>query len=108
MDAINVTPEKWRRDKNYPIRILIDNGNYSVVWGKFSGTRCLGVRWNGEEEVGYPSQGSNPTWYVEPDFIAIGILHNLHSLAIVDRTDDYNIDNILFAISELSDKMTKS
>ncbi|MFT4598985.1 MAG: hypothetical protein ACI9WM_001236, partial [Arenicella sp.] len=31
----------------------------------------------------------------------------LHSLAIVDNTDDFNIDNILFAISELSDKMTK-
>jgi hypothetical protein len=45
---------------------------------------------------------------VEPDFIAIGILHNLHSLAIADRTNDYNIDDILFAISELSDKMTKS
>lgn len=105
MDAINVIPEKWRRDSNYPIRVLYDDGEYSVVWGKFEDSRALGVRWNGGSGIGYPAQGSNPTWYVEPDFIAIGILNHIHSQALASNNPAFNLDNILYAINELSNKM---
>lgn len=105
MDAIDVIPEKWRQDSNYPIRVLYDDGEYSVAWGKFENSRALGVRWNGGKGIGYPAQGNYPTWYVEPDFIAIGLLNHLHSQALVTSNSEFNVENILFAINELSIKM---
>ena len=74
MRAEEVRPQKWLWDENYSIRVLYDDGDYSVIWGKYENVRALGVRWNGGTDVGYPGQGGHPTWYVEPDFIAIAIL----------------------------------
>lgn len=105
MRAEEVTPQKWLRDSNYPIRILYDDGDYSVIWGKYEDTRALGVRWNGGTDIGYPGQGAHPTWYVEPDFISISILQRILTLAI-DNNDREHLDNIHFAIQELTDKMT--
>lgn len=106
MRADEVTPQKWRQDENYRIRILYDDGEYSVIWGKYEETRALGVRWNGgTTEIGYPGQGAHPTWYVEPDFIAISILQRILTLAI-DNNDREHIDDIHFAIRELTNKMT--
>ena len=105
MRANKVRPHKWLVDTNYPIRILYDDGDYSVIWGKYENTRALGVRWNGGTEVGYPGQGGHPTWYVEPDFIAISILQRLLTFAI-DNNETEFLDNINFAIQELTDKMT--
>lgn len=106
MRADEVKPQKWLWDENYPIRILYDDGEYSVIWGKYENVRALGVRWNGEADVGYPGQGGYPTWYVEPDFIAISILQRILTIAI-DNNDQKHLDNIHFAIRELSSKMTK-
>jgi hypothetical protein len=100
-----VRPQKWLWDENYPIRILFDDGEYSVIWGKYENNRALGVRWNGVADVGYPGQGGNPTWYVEPDFIALSILQRILTLAI-DNNDREHLDDIHFAIRELTDKMT--
>jgi hypothetical protein len=70
----------------------------------YENTRALGVRWNGGTDVGYPGQGGHPTWYVEPDFIALSVLHKILTLAI-DNDDREHLDNIHFAIQELTNKM---
>jgi hypothetical protein len=106
MKANEVNPAKWLEDKDYPIRILFDNGDYSVIWGKYEKNMALGVRWNGDSNIGYPRQGEYPTWYVEPDFIAFSILQTLFTLAVND-TDNLYLENIKFAINELTDKMTE-
>jgi hypothetical protein len=106
MKANEVRPQKWLWDENYPIRILYDDDEYSVIWGKYENVKALGVRWNGGTDVGYPGQGGHPTWYVEPDFIAIAILQRLLTLA-VDNNDREYLDNIIFAIQELRNKMTR-
>jgi hypothetical protein len=103
MKAEDVIPQKWNHE-DYPIRVLYDDGDYSIIWGRYEKNRALGVRWNGED-TGYPGQGAYPTWYVEPDFIAISILQRILLLAIDDKDETY-LDNIHFAIQELSDKMT--
>lgn len=105
MKANEVRPQKWLWDKNYPIRVLYDDEEYSIIWGKYENTRALGVRWNGGTEIGYPGQGAHPTWYVEPDFIAIVILQRILNIAI-DNNDRKHITDITFAIQELTDKMT--
>lgn len=57
--AIHVTPKKWSN-----IKILFDDGIYSVIFGKFENTPDkMGKRWNDN----YPRQGSSATWYVEYD-----------------------------------------
>lgn len=104
MKAKEVNPEKWLRDKNYPIRVLYDDGTYSVIWGKYENNKSLGVRWSGANGVGYPSQGGHPTWYVEPDFIAVAILQRLLTLAI-DKNEKEFLNNIIFALSELLNKI---
>lgn len=105
MRADEVRPQKWLWDGNYPIRILYDDGEYSVIWGKYENIRALGVRWNGGTDIGYPGQGAHPTWYVEPDFIAISILQRILILAI-DNNDREHLVDVNFAIRELTDKMT--
>lgn len=99
----SVRPEKWN-----DILDLFDDGEYSAIWGNYNGakTRCLGVRWNGEEgNVGYPNQGINPLWYIEPKFLTIPILSGLLLVVEADDTiknrDEYN-NNILKAINEAS------
>lgn len=104
MKAKEVRPQKWLWHENYPIRILYDNSEYSVIWGKYENTKALGVRWNGGKDVGYPSQGGYPTWYIEPDFIAITILENLLTLTLKNNKEEY-LKNINFAIQELKNKM---
>src|SRR5208282_2756113 len=76
-----VRPGKWSE-----VIDLFDNGHYSAVWGSYEeGDHCLGVRWNkgGEGETGYPNQGGNPLWYVEPSFLTEPILQAL--LTIVQQ-----------------------
>ena len=72
-----VRPQRWSN-----VIDLYDDGDYAAIWGSFDGNRqrCLGVRWNGgPSEPGYPSQGGNPLWFVEPEFVA-------RAKASVDRT----------------------
>lgn len=102
MDAIDVHPEKWFWDTNYPMRVLYDDGEYSFVWGKYEGNKALGARWNISEDGsprGYPGRGEYPTWYIEPNFITRAILTRLQGLA---TNPDY-IVNIRFALEELED-----
>jgi hypothetical protein len=107
MKAIKVQPKDWQWDASYPIRILFDSDeeNYSIIWGKYKNHKALGVRWNGGVSRGYPGQGGHPTWYVEPNFIAITILQRLQTMAI-DTGETKYLDDINFAITELADLMT--
>lgn len=68
--ANSVRPGKWTH-----ITDLYDDGESSAVWGNFeeAAHKCLGVRWNDS----FPSQGGNPLWYVEPDFVTKAILLEL-------------------------------
>ena len=108
MNAKDVNPGKWQ---TAPIRVLFDDGNYSVIWGEYDGAPALGVRWNKGEDgvVGFPkSSYGHPAWYVEPNFIAVTIIQRILSMATdkIGKPEDYNIDNILDALKELTNQMT--
>jgi len=71
--ATKVRPRKWNN-----IRVLFDNGWYSVIVGHYEGEHKLGQRWNGEKgHVGFPSQGGHPTWHVVPPFLVHSLLLGL-------------------------------
>lgn len=71
--ASNVTPGKWSN-----IRVLFDNGWYSVIAGNYEGEYALGERWNGGDDgPGFPSQGGHPIWHVVPDFLRVTVLRGL-------------------------------
>lgn len=91
-----VRPQKWSR-----VIDLYDDGDYSAIWGCYenSSTRCLGVRWNGGTSHGYPNQGNNPLWYVEPSFMVKNVL--LELLVRVNMNNSRgNIESILNALKE--------
>ena len=93
-----VRPQKWSNVIN-----LYDDGTSSAIWGHYdnSQNKCLGVRWNGTTNQGYPNQGSNPLWYVEPDFLTKNILLEFLSRVNNDARTG-NIQNILLALRESS------
>lgn len=104
MLATEVRPENWSRDENYPIRILFDDSEYSIIWGKYITMPCVGVRWNhtsDENNIGFPVSHGYPTWYIESDFIAVSILQRLLTMAI-DHENYEHLDDIKFAIAELN------
>jgi len=91
-----VRPGKWRN-----VIDLYDDGESSAIWGSYDGStkRCLGVRWNGGQSHGYPNQGNNPLWYVEPDFITKNVL--LELLSRVNNSSSIgHLQNILQALKE--------
>ena len=91
-----VRPNKWKDVFN-----LYDDEEYSAIWGIYNNSekKCLGVRWNGGDSHGYPNQGRNPLWYVEPDFVTKNIL--LELLNRVNADDSIGeIENILKALKE--------
>lgn len=95
-----VRPQKWNN-----VIDLYDDGNYSAIWGNYDGSkcRCLGVRWNGEDECGYPNQGANPLWYVEPDFLNRQILLALLDAVVsvpANQGHAQYVENILIALAE--------
>lgn len=71
--ASEVKPQKWT-----DLRVLFDNGSYSIVSGVYEGRRALGQRWNGRSgSLGFPSQAGHPVWHVVPNFLVIPVLHGL-------------------------------
>ncbi|MCH7928718.1 MAG: hypothetical protein IID03_12185 [Candidatus Dadabacteria bacterium] len=93
-----VRPGKWSN-----VIDLYDDGESSAIWGSYdeSKNRCLGVRWNGGDDHGYPNQGNNPLWYVEPNFVTKNILLELLSRVNIDSSTG-SIENILLALRECS------
>ncbi len=103
----SVRPGKWSR-----VIDLYDNGWYSAVWGTYddwrpTAPRCLGVRYNGNidnpRERGYPNQGGNPLWYVEPDFLTMEILKKLKAIVKSEFGEGHEYyENLEVAIKEFS------
>lgn len=91
-----VRPNKWKN-----IIDLYDDGDYSAIWGNYNGSpnKCLGVRWNGGQSHGYPNQGNNPLWYVEPDYLTKNILLELLS-RVNNNSSIGNLKSILQALKE--------
>jgi hypothetical protein len=92
-----VRPQRWSNIIN-----LYDDGTYSAIWGNYdnSPNHRLGVRWNGDPGVvGYPGQGSYPTWYVEPDFLTKQILLELRA-QVVKNNAIGNTNSIDVALQE--------
>lgn len=58
--------------------VLDDRGpqDISVAVGRWDGTPCLAMRWNGTDEapVGNPQSRGLPTWFILPDDYAEKIL----------------------------------
>lgn len=93
----DVRPHKWS-----DVIDLYDDGKYAAIWGYYDGesSRCLGVRWNGDDShVGYPNQGANPLWFIEPDFTTKNILLTLLDMVNKDASIG-KIENILLALKE--------
>lgn len=91
-----VRPGKWGN-----VIDLYDDGDNSAIWGSYGGSanKCLGVRWNGGQSHGYPNQGNNPLWYVEPDFVTKNILLELLS-RVNNNSGIGHLQNILQALKE--------
>jgi|ERR1019366_4952743 hypothetical protein len=74
--AAEVRPEKWTE-----IRVLFDDGEYSVISGLYERGphRSLGERWNGDagSPIGFPNVAGYPIWHVVPQFLQLHVLHGL-------------------------------
>lgn len=93
-----VNPKSWDN-----IQIILNDvsGGYSVIFGKFEGSYCLGMRWNGDgSDRGYPGQGAYPLWFVVPGPFEKTFLSELSTMAISNPNIDK--DALQKAIDELS------
>lgn len=91
MDPSLVKPGAWA-----DIKIILDDTSwgYSVIFGKFRGDYCLGMRWNGNSnERGYPGQGAYPLWFVVPDPFESSILVELAVMASTNPSIDQSVLN---------------
>jgi hypothetical protein len=75
--ASEVHPGKWSN-----IRVLFDNGWYSVIAGEYRDDDkyepAFGERWNGKDDsLGFPNQAGHPIWHVIPRFLVAPILRGL-------------------------------
>jgi hypothetical protein len=99
--AVEVVPKKWSR-----IRVLFDNGRYSVISGMFDGfdegpRRVLGERWNGDAKrpLGFPNVARYSVWHVVPKFLEIPILQGLRD----DLAKHVNPQNRQYSAEVLSE-----
>lgn len=100
----SVRPQKWNN-----VIDLYDDEKYSTIWGTYEedSQRSLGVRWNGDNEnhpFGYPNQGGNSLWYVEPAIFTLPILSTLLEkvgTSQLPRKPEY-LHNILKALAEFT------
>lgn len=91
--AVEVVPTRWTN-----LRVLFDDGKYSIVAGEYDGDRALGERWNGGSGLGFPNVSGHPVWHVIPSFLRSPVLHGiLEELAV--RPDDGNVQAVLDEIA---------
>lgn len=93
----DVRPHRWSN-----VIDLYDDGNFSAIWGEFDGpsARCLGVRWNGEDDCGYPNLAGNPLWFVMPKKFAKTMLLDFCFNVTKDPSYGGNLENIHTALKE--------
>lgn len=86
MNPHDVKPNAWTE-----IDVIFSDVDheYSVIWGKFNDTYCLGTRWNGDMgQRGYPGQGEYLLWFVEPESPTLPILQRLYLLSLQNWSVD--------------------
>lgn len=90
----SVRPKKWTN-----VIVLYDDGISSLIFGAYEQNKCLGIRWNGDQnnpkDVGYPKQGKYPLWFVLPKWIKRQVL------LVIKMNSASNQKNIQNAASEL-------
>jgi hypothetical protein len=104
--AVEVVPKKWSK-----IRVLFDNGRYSVISGVFNGfdegpRRVLGERWNGDAKrpLGFPNVARYPVWHVVPKFLEIPILQGVRD----DLAKHVNSQNRQYSAEVLSELQART
>ena len=99
----DVRPEKWTN-----VYDLYDDGEVSFIVGCYDNSQVysIGIRYNGRQnlknngniDIGYPCQGSNPTWFLLPDWLSNQILSILKTFVISNQNWG-NLSNIDKAFS---------
>lgn len=100
-----VDDKKWK-----DVSVLFDDGDFSVIWGKFSENNSIdepymGMRWNGKgDKVGYPQFSFNPRWLVIPDSISILVLKGLKDLGLNEpKNKNIHLKEIDKALNEYNE-----
>jgi hypothetical protein len=77
-------------DSMFPIRKVLYNDEFSVVWGTWrqSGKKGLGMRWDASpSEPGFPTGFSNcPRWLVIPTDLSLPFVTALLSSPLADKS----------------------
>ena len=79
-------------------RVLIDNGPgaHAYALGTWDGTRCIGARWNGDDnnETGWPRIFVHPAWHILDDKLVdavVGLLTDfrdkIHAIRFLNGED---------------------
>lgn len=78
-----ISPWNVSQRKFQVLRVLYRYNGYSIAWGTWEGrSNRIGQRWDGEGEegdnqVGYPSQGGHPTWMMMDEHLHLPYLCSL-------------------------------
>ncbi len=79
-----MSPKKVRPKKFPCFEIPYNCNRFAIVWGEFDKTppKRLAMRWNKTEsnELGYPSQGKNPTWFMLPKELTVPFIKALRNV----------------------------
>ena len=79
-----MSPTKVRPKKLPYFKVLYNYNGFSIALGEFDKTppKRLAMRWNETEsnEVGYPCQGKNPTWFMLPDELSIPLILSIPAI----------------------------
>lgn len=95
--AEDVKPKAWS-----DILVLFDDGESSVIYGKYCGTYKVAIRWNGGGgTVGYPSQGGNPLWYCLPDYLEVPTVEAVLKELVKGSGPKDHIDNVRKVLLEI-------
>ena len=99
-----VDPNKVRPSKWADVTLLYDDGDFSVITGRYDGgtTPAYGVRWNGDpknpDDIGYPNTFGHPGWFVLPTYLAEPMLHTLLSESLRCPAQEKFWPNVVRAI----------
>jgi len=103
MNAKDVRPIAWLQNPKYPILVLFDDGESSIIWGLYEDQFCIGTRWNGGIKRGFPGQANHPTWFIQPDLIVLPILQKLQVI-YYEGNKYVEIENVNIALSHYLNK----
>jgi len=69
----NMRPENVNPNNFAVEKIIYNDTEFSIAFGQWeSGTRSIGMRWNGvdDNDAGYPKVFGNPMWFLIPEYLA--------------------------------------